>query len=185
MPGAGGSEALFAAFAHTGPESRRLAPDWLSAPPSGSGARVGHETRHVPKRHAGHRSAFEPSFQTIRNHLEEDAPRIDGLSVVIASVEFPVSPATIAGIEVFEIAVPGAASGTQLNRVAAALLKGPDCSQVTLATVGRFDVPACNEPFGCHGRTKAQRAPIRGVVRNLICRIHLGAIRVQRWREGV
>jgi hypothetical protein len=100
--------------------------------------------------------------------LEEDAARAHGYAVVVSSIDFPMLPTAVATVEVLEEAVSRATPWAQLNRVAAALLKGPYCPQVALATIRRFDVPARNQSFGCHGRAEAQRAPIGGVVRDLI-----------------
>jgi len=117
---------------------------------------------------------------TIGDHLEEYTARRHLDTVIVSPIHSAKLPAAAAVVEALKEAVPRASPRMRLNGVAAVLLEQPDRLQVTLPAIGWFHITTCDEPLGSLKRSKAHRASIRGVVRDLVSRLHQDTLRVYR-----
>ena len=127
----------------------------------------------MPARYGERQPAAGLSWgHAIRNYLEEDAARADRYAIVVFSIDSTMLPAAVATVEVLEEAVSRATPRVRLNGIAAALLKQPDCLQVTLPAKGWLHVTTGDEPLRSLHRSKAERTSVGRVVRDLIRGFH-------------
>lgn len=92
-------------------------------------------------------------------------------AVLVAHIEPAQFPAS-ASLDVLDEAIPRACLGMGFDGISAILLPQPDCLQMPLATIGRLDIPALDQPLGRFHRAKAKGRAIGGVVRDLLLGLH-------------
>lgn len=117
------------------------------------------------------RFAVSASHQTIRNYLKEGGSRAHQHAVLVASINTPKIPATTT-LQHFDEAVSLAHWRVYFDRITAVFLTQPDGSKHPLPPIRSLHVSASHKPFCGLKRSKAQRASIGRLERDLISGLH-------------
>ena len=112
-------------------------------------------------------SRRESTRLTLLDDLQENAARVHGQAILVAPVHSAKLPAATAIVEPLEEAIPSTIPCVCNNRIAPALPLEEDRLQVTLPTVGRIHMSACDESIRGLQRAKAQRGAVRRIQRDL------------------